>query len=89
MEKDQILKEVREYVLNEFFFQNKERYSDGLNLFDSGHLDSLAVMRLAFFMEKKFGVIIPPFEFTQEDFSSVHSLVSVIEKHLKKSTTRE
>ena len=70
--------------LREFLSQRlRERgdsaeFADDDALLSSGRLDSVDVITLAVFLEENFGVDLTSRGFDQDDFESVHSMLSLI-----------
>jgi acyl carrier protein len=51
-------------------------------LIESGIIDSLGIMTLLTFLEEKFSIQIPGEDLMPENFSSISSITTLIERHL-------
>jgi len=77
-----MLQEIREFILEEILVvDNKEKFSDNANLFESG-LESLSIMRLIFFLEDKFKVKIPEDRISIENFSTINDINNLVKSLL-------
>jgi acyl carrier protein len=72
-----------EYIKTEFLRDESATELDAeTDLLLSGILDSLGVMRLVGFIEKQFNVAVPPQDVTIENFMTINTLTSYLEKKL-------
>ena len=62
------------FIQNEFANGQSEGLDPDLNLLESGLVDSLGMMRLIRFIERKFDMQIPFEDMTVENFSSVSNI---------------
>jgi len=65
---------VRAFVMERFPAAAARRMTDDDSLLDSGVIDSLAVLDLATFIEREFGVQLADDELTAENFDSIATL---------------
>jgi acyl carrier protein len=70
---------IRDYLINELGLD--EGLSTQDKIFSSGLLDSMDVVSLLAFLEKKFSVSFNPFSIGLEDFNSIDLMVAGIEKN--------
>lgn len=80
--------ELIEYLKNEIL--NDSDAADigpGDDLLGSGLVDSLGVVRLAGFVEEKYGYQVPPEDFTIENFQSIALLSAYLAKNLDAPAT--
>jgi len=70
-------KKLIQYIQNELI-EDELNLSSDEDLLSSGILDSLSVMRLISFVEKEFGLAIPPAEMVIENFITVDALSDYI-----------
>lgn len=54
--------------------------SDQQDLFEGGYLDSMAFLKLLTFLEKRYGLKIPPRDSVFEHFSSVERIIETIHR---------
>jgi len=80
-----------EEVLIEYIRENylprgtKVRIDPKVDLFDTGIIDSAAVLSVIFFIETEFGLTIPDEDLLPENISSVHAATRYIAKRLNGS----
>jgi acyl carrier protein len=74
-----IRKEIRIFIIDEFGIRDS-KLEDSTSLFDSGIVDSLGLIKLTAFIEKKFKVIINPSEVTMDNFNTIAKIVVQIDK---------
>jgi len=76
---------VLDYVINEYVDEDDgTEVSFDTPLISSGIVDSFSMVSLKVFLEKKYGIKIPDEEASPEAFDTVNSIVTLVEKHLKK-----
>ena len=75
MEKEKILK-----FLGKFF--DVSLVSEDDNIFEKGMVNSLFAMQLVTFLEDEFDISISNDELSLENFSSIHSITSLVERKL-------
>lgn len=69
---------IKEFLVNQLGLS--EGLEDDEKIFSSGRLDSLDVVSIFTFLEKKYSFKINPFDFGLEDFDSIELIVKTIEK---------
>ena len=62
--------------------KNLIKNNEDFNFFDSGHLDSLEILKFNMQLEKKFNIKLSPKEITSEKYKTVNGLTSIINKKL-------
>lgn len=75
--------EVKAFIRKNFVINNENAdFSDDLNYFQSGFVNSLFAMRLVNFIEQTFGIEIENDELALENFSTVNNLMRLINKKM-------
>lgn len=75
---------IREFILSELLFEDKDAVlSDDTSLLD-GIIDSLSLMQLVAFLEEEFGVDVDDAEITADHFKTVADIVRLVEAKLVK-----
>lgn len=57
---------------------------DQFNYIDSGHIDSIGLIKFVLDLENEFGIDIAPEDMESEEFRTIGGLAALIEKHLRK-----
>ncbi len=70
--------ELIEYIMKEFVEDPDEEIEETTPLISSGLIDSLSVVSLVAFIDKKFGVKIPDEKGTVDNFETVNKIIEVI-----------
>lgn len=70
--------ELIEYIMKEFVEDPDEEIEENTPLISSGLIDSLSVVSLVAFIDKKFGVKIPDEKGTVDNFETVNKIIEVI-----------
>ncbi len=74
---------VKDFITATFLAGKKSTpFTEEMSLVDSGLIDSLGIMKLLAFIEKRFGFIVPEDEVLPEHFESVVSISSYIRKNI-------
>jgi acyl carrier protein len=74
-----ILSDLREFIARNFLFSDKGyTYPDDASFLESGIIDSLGIIELVTFVEKKYGISVADNELLPENFDSVAKLGSYI-----------
>jgi len=79
--------ELEKFLLTEIaidFDPDKKSLSPDENLISSGIIDSMGILKLTAFMEKKFGIKIGNEEIIPENFQTLNALTEFVEKKIKK-----
>ncbi len=78
-----ITPEIRDYIARNFLFSDKGfQYSDDASFLEEGIIDSLGIIELVAFVEKKFGISVADHELLPSNFDSVSKLSSFITSKL-------
>jgi acyl carrier protein len=64
---------------------SEDRIMKSVDLFKDGVLDSLSTLNLIHFLEAHFDLVLGPFAVTRKNFSSVPSIVALVENARSKS----
>jgi acyl carrier protein len=70
--------ELIEYIKKEFVEDPDEEIEENTPLMSSGLIDSLSIVSLVAFIDKKFGVKIPDEKGTVENFETVNQIMEII-----------
>ena len=70
--------ELIEYIMKEFVEDPDEEIEETTPLISSGLIDSLSVVSLVAFIDKKFGVKIPDEKGTVDNFETVNKIIEVV-----------
>jgi acyl carrier protein len=82
-----IIKELKKFLVSEVaigFEQSKQSIEPDDDLITSGLIDSMGILKLAAFMEKKFGIKITDDDMLPDNFRSIDCLHKFIELKRKK-----
>lgn len=81
--------QVESFLLDELMFgAERSDLSSGVRLVSDGMMDSMAVLRLVYFLEETFGVTIPPDQMTGDNFDSVDLILACIERNRASASER-
>jgi acyl carrier protein len=90
---DQIEQKVTQLVSNTILGAGTFTQLDGLSrntdLFAQGYLDSLLMVSLILSMEKEFAIQIPLDKITNENISSIHSIINLVNQLAEKQHAPE
>jgi 2-hydroxymuconate-semialdehyde hydrolase len=75
--------ELIAYIMKEFVEDPDEEIDDNTPLMSSGLIDSLSIVSLVAFIDKKYGVKIPDEKGTVENFETVTKIIDVINEFKK------
>ena len=78
---DQIQQDVRQFVMDDFFYDD-DHFSDHDSFIEKGLMDSMGILRLITFVEKKYSIRVLEEELVTENFDSVHRIATFIHKKL-------
>jgi acyl carrier protein len=74
---------LRQFVLTELIYcEDIDGFSDDEDLLEAG-MDSMGIMRLIMFAERKFKVTLPDTEVEPDSVRSINALIGWIEEHKK------
>ncbi|MCL5999501.1 MAG: acyl carrier protein [Chloroflexi bacterium] len=75
--------QIRTYIAENILFTNKEYpYSDNASFLNEGILDSMNVLQLVMFVEKRFGIKVNDEDIVPENFDSVANLFAYIQRRV-------
>jgi 2-hydroxymuconate-semialdehyde hydrolase len=75
--------ELIAYIMKEFVEDPDEEIDDNTPLMSSGLIDSLSIVSLVAFIDKKYGVKIPDEKGTVENFETVTKIIDIINQFKK------
>jgi acyl carrier protein len=82
---DEMSKVVLDYVKREYLEEDDDReLTETTPLISGGIVDSFSMVSLKRFIEKKYSIRIPDADASPEAFDTVKSIVSVVNRYLKK-----
>jgi acyl carrier protein len=83
MNEDEIKATIKKYVLDEFLpGEDPAALTDTVPLIGTGILDSIAVLKLVTFLEKRFGITIEAYEAGAENLNTLASITRLVESKL-------
>ena len=79
LDMNSIAPEIRDYISRNFLFSDKGfQYGDDASFLEEGIIDSLGIIELVTFVEKKFNISVADHELLPTNFDSVSKLSSFI-----------
>jgi len=75
--------ELIKYIMKEFVEDPDEEIDENTPLMSSGLIDSLSIVSLVAFVDKKYGVKIPDEKGTVENFETVNKIIDIINQFKK------
>jgi len=82
MQTTEIEQEIRSFLIDKFLFGRSEGLTDDVPLLGNV-IDSQGVIELIVFVQDRFGIEVSDEEVTTDNFASVKSVVTFIEKKLR------
>ena len=76
-------KELIEYIMKEFVEDPDEELDENTPLISAGLIDSLSVVSLVAFIDKKYGVKIPDEKGTVDNFETISKIIETINEFKK------
>ena len=73
--------ELLEYVKSELLHGRKANLGADEDLLSAGIIDSLGILQLVSFIEKRFGIQVPDADVVYENFNSVQALSDYLQKY--------
>ena len=74
---------LRAYIAEHFDAGDDPDFTDEVNLFDFGFVDSLGATEILLYMEQQFGVEITQKDITMYSMNYINEIVAVVESKLK------
>jgi 2-hydroxymuconate-semialdehyde hydrolase len=75
--------ELIEYIKKEFVEDPDEEIDENTPLMSSGLIDSLSIVSLVAFIDKKYGVKIPDEKGTVENFETITKIIDIVNQFKK------
>ena len=76
-----VKEEARQFIYSNFMVDPQtQKFSDSDSLLRKGVLDSMGVMELVSFVQKKYGVTVPSSEILPENFDSLDNLEGYVRR---------
>lgn len=83
-EKNNISEQIRGFIIERFPLADKNKFSNETALLDSGLIDSLGILDVVEFVERKFEILLTDDELVPENFQTVQHLAEFLAR--KRST---
>jgi acyl carrier protein len=84
MHTEEISSELRRFVRQQFFIpENDPDFSDDIDLFNYGYVDSIGAVELTGFVERQFGVAFTDSDWINFPLSSVREISMFVAKRMK------
>jgi acyl carrier protein len=83
------LKELREFIANNFLFSDEFSLSDTASFMESGILDSVGILQIIHFLEERYRIKLADEEIIAENLDSILNLASLIERKLNGKPSSE
>ena len=85
---DELTQVILDYVIREYLEEEDEReINESTRLISSGIVDSFSMVSLKRFVERKYAIRIPDAEATPEAFDTVQSIVALVRRFQKLTST--
>jgi acyl carrier protein len=76
---------IRDFIIDNFLFGEKEKLKDDTHLFESGIIDSTGILELVAFIEDNFNVIVKDDELIITNFFNLQAITGFIEAKIPES----
>ena len=84
-----IATQIRDFIaVNLLYSDNGFRYDDQASFLEQGIVDSVGIMELVAFVEERFQFTVQDEDITPDNFDSVSSLTSYVERNLVSSLSK-
>jgi len=80
MDRNQIMRELREIIVNNLEISLKEQLEENDRLYEDLNIDSIMVLQLMVYVEESFGVTVPDEDVDPAVFQKIGSFVSFIQE---------
>ncbi len=70
--------EIRDYLLSQCPNEDVGQLTDGQSLLEAGLIDSVAIVDLIVFLEKRYGIAVDADDVTPQNFDSIDSIAEYI-----------
>jgi acyl carrier protein len=78
---DNLKEELRQYILSEFLpGESAANLRDDTPLRTSGVLDSMQIVKLVVFLEKRFGIEVDAYEASVQNLDSIDRIATLVER---------
>lgn len=81
MNVDEMKELVLKYVIDEYIDDDDAEVTFDTPLISSGYVDSFSMVSLLVFLERKFGIKIPPSKATPQAFDSINNIVALVKQY--------
>ena len=76
------LDEVREFIIENFLFGDRERFEPALSFLETGVIDSTGMLELVGFLESRYKIQIKDDEFVPENLDSLDNIERFLRRKL-------
>ena len=80
---EKIANEIRDFIVREFEVEQDEEFTDDVNLFDYGYIDSLDATKIIMFLEEHFKIEISQKDLILYPMNSISELTEVVFKKVE------
>lgn len=77
---ESIQQTIKSYLLDEMLYDAPDNLNESTSLIKSRLLDSLGLMRIVAFLEKKFGVQVKPYELVPQNFETIQAIAGLVQR---------
>jgi len=85
----EVEKELKKHIINRFMHGDSSKFNEDESLFEKGIIDSLGVLELISFIEKKFAIQVDDEELIPENFETFNKILEFVETKLNIVKDRE
>jgi len=82
-----VREKIRDFIVENFLFDEPDILKDNLSLLDEGILDSTGILELVGFVEEEFGITVEDDELSPENLDSIDNVVSFINRKQASAAT--
>jgi len=77
-----VLDEVREFIIENFLFGDRERFKPDLSFLETGVIDSTGMLELVGFLEDRYKIQVRDEEFVPENLDSLRNIEGFLRRKL-------
>jgi acyl carrier protein len=78
---------IKEFIIDNFLFGEKDKLKDDIHLFESGIIDSTGILELVAFIEDNFNIRVKDDELIITNFFSLQAITGFIEAKMPEMKT--
>jgi len=72
--------EIRQFIIEKFLFNMEDRLDDDISLLGTNTVDSVGILEIVSFIERRFNFVVEDEELTSENLDSVNKIARFIER---------